>query len=288
MSIFTTMKKIFWISRPISWPNTAYPFAVGYLLTGGSVDLTLVLGTLYFLGPYNLLMYGVNDVFDYESDIQNPRKGGVEGMRESRAFHPKIIKAAILTNAPFLTYLLLIGDWAARLTLAIVVFSVIAYSLKGLRFKEKPIIDSLTSSLHFVGPLLFALSLHGFPSEAWGFVMAFFIWGAASHALGAIQDIIPDKQAGIASVATYIGARPTVWLAFVLYFIAAFSVFFQGSEYAIVTIVGLLYCLNIAPYLKVTEATSGKTNRAWKRFLWLNYISGFVITMVILIPLFVL
>jgi len=286
MSFFQTLKKLFWVARPISWPNTAYPFAVGYLLTGGNVDLTFIIGTLYFLGPYNLLMYGINDVFDYESDIKNPRKGGVEGMREERAFHPTVVKAAILTNAPFLLYLLIAGDWAARLTLVIVAFSVVAYSLKGLRFKEKPILDSATSSLHFVGPLLFALALNGFPDYAWGFVVAFFIWGMASHAFGAVQDIVPDKKGGIASIATFLGAKPTMWFAYFLYLTAAILVDSQGSMYIPVAVVGVLYCLNIAPYLRVTEKTSANVNKAWKRFLWLNYFAGFVITMVILIPIY--
>jgi 4-hydroxybenzoate polyprenyltransferase len=287
MKFVQTLKKLFWVSRPISWPNTAYPFAVGYLLTGGNIDLTLIIGTLYFLGPYNLLMYGINDVFDYESDIKNPRKGGVEGMREERAFHPTVVKAAILTNAPFLLYLLFAGDWAARLTLVFVVFSVIAYSIKGLRFKEKPMLDSATSSLHFVGPLLFALSLNGFPAYAWGFVAAFFIWGMASHAFGAVQDIVPDKKGGITSIATFIGAKRTMWFAYGMYYLAAILVFIQGPLYIFIAIVGILYCFNISPYLHVTDKTSANVNKAWKRFLWLNYIAGFVITMTILIPFYI-
>jgi len=286
MKLFITLKKLFWVSRPISWPNTAYPFAVGYLLTGGSVDLTFVIGTIYFLGPYNLLMYGINDVFDYESDIKNPRKGGVEGMREERAFHPTVVKTAILTNAPFLLYLLIAGDWAARLTLVIVAFSVVAYSMRGLRFKEKPLLDSITSSLHFVGPLLFALSLHSFPANAWGFVVAFFIWGMASHAFGAVQDIVPDKKGGIASIATFLGAKQTIWFAYLMYYVAAILVFLQGNIYIAIAVVGILYCLNISPYLRVTEKTSASVNKAWKRFLKLNYFAGFVITMAILIPIY--
>ena len=286
MNILITIKKLFWVSRPISWPNTAYPFAAGYLLTGGNVDLTFIIGTLYFLGPYNLLMYGINDVFDYESDIKNPRKGGVEGMREERAFHPTVWKAAIISNIPFLLYLFFVGSWAAHLTLLVVVFGVIAYSLKGLRFKEKPLLDSITSSLHFVGPLLFALSLNGFPEYAWGFVTAFFIWGMASQAFGAVQDIVPDKRGGIASIATFLGGRATLWFAFMLYLTAAIIVGFQGLLYIPITIVGLCYCLNILPYLNVTEAQAASTNKAWKRFLWLNYIAGAVITIIILLPLY--
>jgi len=166
MKLFETVKKLFWVSRPISWPNTSYPFLVGFLLASvwplSSLDIaTLVVSTLYFIGPYNLLMYGVNDVFDYESDIRNPRKGGIEGMKESRQFHPTILKAVLVTNVPFLVYLFAVGSWPARIVLAFVVFAALAYSLNGLRFKEIPFFDSVTSSFHFVSPLVFALALVG-------------------------------------------------------------------------------------------------------------------------------
>ncbi len=72
-------KQLFVASRPVSWVNTAYPFAAAYLLTTRQVDLTLLVGVLFFLIPYNLAMYGINDVFDYESDLRNPRKGGAHG-----------------------------------------------------------------------------------------------------------------------------------------------------------------------------------------------------------------
>ena len=70
---------LFTSSRPLSWINTAFPFAAGYYMISGRVDATLIVGSLFFLIPYNLLMYGINDVYDYESDLRNPRKGGVEG-----------------------------------------------------------------------------------------------------------------------------------------------------------------------------------------------------------------
>ena len=42
------IKRLFDISRPVSWVNTAFPFAAGYLVLGGLVDLRLVIGTLFF------------------------------------------------------------------------------------------------------------------------------------------------------------------------------------------------------------------------------------------------
>jgi 4-hydroxybenzoate polyprenyltransferase len=231
-------------------------------------------------------MYGVNDVYDYESDIKNPRKGGVEGMKESRAFHPTILKAVVWTNAPFLLYLFIVSDWPARAVLALVVFAAIAYSLKGLRFKEVPLLDSITSSFHFVGPLLYSIVLIGFQPTAWPWLVAFFLWGMASHAFGAVQDIIPDRKGGIHSIATAFGARKTVLFSLVLYAAAGVVALLQGIEYVSLVVVAAAYCVNILPYVKVNDATSAATNTAWKRFLWLNYASGAVVTMVILVQFF--
>ncbi|MBL8160291.1 prenyltransferase [Candidatus Saccharibacteria bacterium] len=280
-----TIKQLFVISRPISWVNTAYPFAAGYLASGGRVDALLIIGTLYFLIPYNLLMYGVNDVFDYESDIKNDRKGGLEGAVAAKQSHPVILRAALLLNVPFLAALLWLGTARSALVLALVVFMVVAYSIAGLRFKERPFLDSITSSLHFVGPLLFALSLTGFGTAVWPYVIAFFLWGMASHAFGAVQDVIPDRRSDIASIATVIGARRTVRLAFGLYLLSAALVASQGIVPLVVGVAGLAYAANVAPYLAITDKTSGLANAGWRRFIWLNYGVGFVVTMALLYSL---
>ena len=131
------IRALFVSSRPLSWVNTAFPFAAAYVLTAG-VDLTLVIGTLYFLIPYNLAMYGINDVFDYESDLRNPRKGGIEGAVLDRSMHRPTLIAVAITNIPFLVYLVAVGSPLSWLVLAISIAAVIAYSAPGLRFKERP------------------------------------------------------------------------------------------------------------------------------------------------------
>ncbi len=281
--MISLIKNLFYVSRPISWPNTAYPFAAGYIVSGGSIDLLFVVATLYFLGPYNLLMYGINDIFDYESDIRNPRKGGIEGMKEQRSLHPAIIKAVVATNIPFLIVMFALGGLISSAILVGVLFFVVAYSVAKLRFKEVPILDSITSSLHFVGPLLFALSLNGFPVQAWPYVTAFFLWGVASHAFGAVQDIVPDRKAGLSSVATFFGGKATVRLATILYFTAATIIIFQPMPFAIIGIVGLAYAFNISHYIYISDKDSPKANTAWRRFIWLNLFVGFVVTMLLII-----
>ena len=280
----STLRMLLVSSRPLSWVNTAYPFAAAYLITTGSIDLTWVLGTLYFLIPYNLAMYGINDVFDYESDLHNPRKGGVEGAVLDRGFHKITLWAAVGTNVPFLLALVLLGSPLSWLVLAISVFAVIAYSAPGLRFKERPFLDSITSSTHFVSPAVYGLVLAGavFTPGLWAVLGAFFLWGMASQAFGAVQDVVPDREGGISSIATVLGARAVVWIAAAAYLAGGLLMLLTPWPATLGGLLALPYLLNLVPFLGISDADSERANAGWKRFLKLNFLTGFLVTMLII------
>lgn len=276
-------KLLFNTSRPVSWVNTAYPFAAGYLVMGGSVDARLILGTLFFLIPYNLMMYGINDVFDYESDIRNPRKGGVEGAITPKKYHPLIIQSSILSSLPFVILLISMGSPFSALALLSVIFFVVAYSTKGLRFKEIPFLDSITSSLHFVGPLIYAYTLVGATPDAWLAALAFFAWGIGSQSFGAVQDVQPDREAGIKSIATVLGARRTIWFSASMYTLAVALTALVGGPGLIVAASGLMYTANVMEFRNITDATSARARRGWKRFIWINYAAGAIVSICLIL-----
>jgi 4-hydroxybenzoate polyprenyltransferase len=280
------LKKLFVSSRPISWINTAFPFAVAYYLSTEQVDLNLIIGSLFFLIPYNLLMYGVNDVFDYESDLRNPRKGGIEGALLDPKYHRPTLIAAFSLAAPFVVYLLLIGSLESNSWLMLVLFSVIAYSVKGLRFKEIPFLDSVTSAMHFVGPMWFGLALAGAQVDQTVLLISasFFLWGMASHAFGAVQDIKADKAAGIGSVATIIGARPTVVLAMTMYLAAGAIALFIGDRFSQAAIAAIPYLIVVGRELSITDENCERANRGWKWFIYLNFFAGAVVSALIIGP----
>ena len=279
--------KLFWSSRPISWINTAFPFAAGYYLVLGEINLTLVLGFVFFLIPYNLLMYGVNDVFDYESDLRNPRKGGIEGALLEPRYHRPILLIATLVPVPFLWYLFVQGDAQSNLILGIVIFSVLAYSLKHMRFKEIPFLDSITSATHFVGPLVYGISLAGGSLGNQTLILitlAFFLWGMASHAFGAVQDIRADREANISSIATVLGARATVRVAMVGYVLAGLLTLFIGDRYSFAFLAALPYLFVVGREWNIEDANCERANRGWKRFIWLNFLAGAIISSLIIGP----
>jgi 4-hydroxybenzoate polyprenyltransferase len=272
-------------SRPISWINTAFPFAATYVFFTDTIDLTLIIGTLFFLIPYNLLMYGINDVFDYESDLRNPRKGGIEGALLDKRLHKLTIWASALSCLPFVMYLLLVGSVWSGLALVFALFTVLAYSVKGLRFKEKPFLDSITSASHFVNPVIFAALLVGeslAQPVLWQALVAFFCWGMASHAFGAVQDIRADREASIASIATVIGARATTRFAFALYLAAGLLMATAGWPASAAAIAAVPYLAILLPFLSITDETCETANHGWRRFIWLNFFAGAIVTQLLI------
>ena len=279
--------KSFWSSRPISWINTAFPFAAGYFLVLGELNLTLAVGFLFFLIPYNLLMYGVNDVFDYESDLRNPRKGGIEGALLEPKYHLPMLLVSLHLPVPFVWYLALQGDTQSNLVLAVVLFSDLAYSLKYLRFKEVPFLDSITSATHFVGPLIYGISLAGGDLGNQTLILivaAFALWGMASHAFGAVQDIRADREAAIDSIGTVLGAKATVRLAMLGYAVAGAMTLFIGDRYSWAILAALPYLFVVGREWNIDDANCERANRGWKRFIWLNFLAGAIISSLIIGP----
>lgn len=277
----STLNNIIAASRPISWVNTAFPFGVAYLLAGGGLDWLFWVGVLFFLIPYNIAMYGINDVFDYESDIRNPRKGGVEGAVLPKSMHKPLLWASVLTTVPFLVAMYIAGTWQSAVWLTVAMLAVVAYSAPPMRFKERPVLDSVTSSAHFVTPALVGATIREgeISGYFWLAAVAFFLWGMASHALGAVQDVKADREGGLSSIATALGARAVTRLAAVAYLMAAMFMFAMPSPAWIVGIAGMGYVANTLRFWNITDDTCEDVNSAWRVFLWLNYLVGAIVTM---------
>lgn len=288
------LRTLFVSSRPLSWINTAFPFAAAYLMTTRTVDTAFVIGTLFFLIPYNLAMYGINDVFDYESDMRNPRKGGVEGAVLAREMHRPVLWAVAIATIPFVVYLVIVGNPASWVALTVSLFAVIAYSAKGLRFKEVPFLDSVTSSMHFVSPAIYGLALAGasFTPSLWLVLGSFFLWGTASHAFGAVQDIRADREGGLASIATALGAKLTTRVAIAEYLGAGILLAVAagfGWQESWPVFYASFFCLPYIgmcwPFRSLSDDECERANGGWRFFLAINFLVGFGVCMLLILRL---
>jgi 4-hydroxybenzoate polyprenyltransferase len=170
--------------------------------------------SLFFLFPANLLIYGVNDIFDYETDRLNLKKAQYEAL-VAPAEHRRLWTAIVVVCLPFAPALMTCtaAAWAG---MAAFLFFSLFYSAPPIRAKARPIWDSAFNTL-YVCPGVFAYVLIGGASLSVPLLLAGAFWTAAMHAYSAAPDIAADEAVGIRTIATQFGFAGTLRLCLVLY-----------------------------------------------------------------------
>ncbi len=181
----------------------------------------LLVFALYFTLPANLLVYGVNDIFDYETDRDNAKKTGYESLVPPDQ-RTSLWTAIAFCNLPFLPALAFLSP-AAMLAFFGFALCGVFYSAPP-RFKTKPLLDS-TSNVLYIFPGVLAFYLAGGRTLSPSLFGAAWCWAMAMHAYSAVPDITADKNNGLHTVATFLGFRSTLLLCLALYLAAAFLSF---------------------------------------------------------------
>ena len=219
-------KQIIKISRPRFWLYEAATF--GLVGTVAAMNGTFFFSdwrywvfALYFLIPANILIYGINDIFDYETDKLNPKKGTYEALVAPKD-QSSLWKWILWTNIPFFFFV----PFKLPLLLSFFAFVFFAsfYSAKPIRAKAKPVIDSLFSAGHYIATGVFGYYLAGGISFPLVGIIAGMCWAVAMHAYSAVPDIKADFAAGLQTIAIMIGERRTIYLCWFLYIFAAYLV----------------------------------------------------------------
>ena len=198
------------ISRPVLWVNTIGPAVVGMWLTGDLWRWAALPVLLWLTLPFNLLIYGVNDVFDQETDAANPRKGTLEGAKiTSSEVRPIWRGVILLRTCRSCSTSCCSSLFSATLWMLLYAVLFTGYSVPPLRFKARPYLDSLSNAA-YAFPLVFTpLALS--ESPVWPVAaVGLMAWSAAKHTFDAVQDIDEDREVGIETTAVRLGARGVV------------------------------------------------------------------------------
>lgn len=230
--------RLFYISRPVLWINTVGPATVGMWLAGGLWSWGVLPILLWLTLPFNLLIYGVNDVFDQETDAQNPRKGTLEGARIDHSEVRPIALGVVLTNAPFLVYFALFVPASAVAWMLFYALVFVGYSVPPARLKARPYLDSLSNAA-YAFPLVFVPLALG-EGPVWPAAVGLMAWSAAKHTFDAVQDVDEDRKAGIVTTAVRLGPGGVV--------------LWSGALWAVATV---CFALVNVPVALVNAAISG-------------------------------
>jgi 4-hydroxybenzoate polyprenyltransferase len=205
------MKHIFQMSRPRFWLYLLGPYMLGVLAAierpEALSDPLILAFAFFFTFPANVLVYGVNDMFDTDTDTINEKKQGYESAlkRDQRS---RTGRAILLINLPFVLASLFVGNAASWALVGFYAFSVF-YSAPPIRAKAVPFLDSAFNVL-YVFPALFGYFLAGGTVLSPMILIGAWCWVMAMHAYSAIPDIEADKRAGITTIAVYLGKHKTL------------------------------------------------------------------------------
>lgn len=261
------MKALLSISRPRFWIYTAGPFLLGYiggLQHGwlGIYPLPFWLLFAYYLIPANVLLYGVNDWFDAETDALNEKKDEHEHRLQSIERRGLLITLVIC--AVISVGVMALMPPRAWLLQVLFIGLNIVYSAPPLRLKARPVVDSYSNVLYVLPGFIGYIVTAG-QSPPVLMIMAATGWAAGMHAYSAIPDIEPDREAGIATIAVMLGKTGTLlfvggnWL-----FFAVLTTWVIGAAGAITLIYPLLIVfLLLRPQVSITRV-----------YWWLPVING--------------
>lgn len=258
-------------SRPRFWLYLAGPVLVGITFgarsTAELVTPTTIALTAYFLVPANVLLYGINDIFDADIDVHNPKKEG----REIRYSGDVTVLLAVGVSALLGGATFLGTPPAAWPYLGGFFALAIGYSAPPLRFKTKPVLDSISNGLYILPGVAAYTTVLGAAPPALA-IVAGWLWTMGMHTFSAIPDIEPDRTAGIRTTATWLGRQRT-------YIYVGLCWLGSATAFGLVDIrVGAL--LGVYPiFVAVVGASDIAVDRAYWWFPALNSVVGMVLTL---------
>jgi len=254
----------FWLSAAVFYP-------LGVNLN------TILVFLIYFTFPANILIYGINDLYDRATDILNKKKNSYEQVLNQKDDN-KLILIILLSNLPFIIYGFIFLPTVAFIALMIFVLFAWQYSAPPLRAKSTPFVDSLISGLLYIVPV----------GVSWGIVtstyppfipmLAGFLWAYAMHLYSAVPDINADKRANIETSATLIGKNDTLYLCGLLYAFSALIGFFYIGYFAIIAGLGYLYLI----FISIKKNQSEDVLSVYKVFPYFNTIVGALLFIILL------
>lgn len=237
------MKSILTISRPRFWLYLAGPYLVGASLAVDDplmlIGWPLLLMLLYFLLPANILLYGINDLADRDTDAFNAKKGTKEHRvtTEQTTGLLSVVIIALLMG--------LIASWFVGPLLVVFLLLSIGYSVRPLRFKAHQVIDSLSNVLYIIPGIIGYIQFGGGNLSIYAIIAAW-AWASCMHLFSAIPDIRADTQAGLHTSAIMLGYTGSLVVCSIGWSITLLSGFIAGVPLWLVSIATIYPLLPLA------------------------------------------
>ncbi len=211
------MKKFIAISRPIYWIGPPVAYALGLYVNSAQIGLVEVVELFFLSAPLAFLIYGINDIYDIETDAINPRKGGMWGVVLKKNDIKWVMNLCFVIAVSMLLIAYSTLNILHAAVMSIGVAWPIAYSMPPFRLKTRPVIDSIVNAGYGYFPFSLACSLVGSLLFLDYRIIAFSLCFSGVHALATIMDMEEDRRTGQTTFSTVLGPRAAALFALAIF-----------------------------------------------------------------------
>ena len=241
------LRRLLIISRPLLYIPSVAVFLYGFVYSGSLFSVGVLIGILLFTLPLNLIVFGINDITDRESDARNPRKGGMYGTVLNAA-EAGYLRNVIISTLILGTLLLMITNNYPMLVpvAAIFVFAYV-YSVRPFRLKSWPVLDSLSNGLWIAS--MFMAGYWAAPDGAElslppiRLLAAIVLCAAAYHAFTTVMDYAVDKKNGDMTIGVVLGPKLTLCVCALFYIVCSLLVGLRNTPLNLYLWLSALLCL---------------------------------------------
>lgn len=192
------------VSRPLGWVVAPLVFVIGLYYSNSNLGLISIIQIVLLSFPFSIILYGINDIYDLDSDKLNPRKE-LHDFTESEKILIK--RASLLVSMLLIASSLVTLNISNLISIILLVSIAYYYSAPPVRLKEMPPLDSISNGLLFF--LAFSLG-YSFGNDIWNIPLKIYfvaICVMGIHSFGAVMDYSVDKAAGHKTIAGVFGKR---------------------------------------------------------------------------------
>ncbi len=214
-----SLRVLITLSRPLGWLLAPLVYLIGLFYSGATLSGVSILQIMLLSFPFCIVLFGINDIYDYGSDKLNPRKNPLD--LTDKDFHVIKSSAVVVILGLLLSAVLTKSVFNIAIMVLLIFFSYF-YSAPPLRFKERPPLDSVSNGLIFL--LVFALG-YSLGKPVYDIPLKIYLVGlcvSGIHAYSTVMDYDTDNAVGHKTFSTVYGKRTACLYALLCFLSALF------------------------------------------------------------------
>ena len=232
-NLFRPLAELIKVARPGFWPTHCWFYLLPFAGRDMFGSLEFWLGAVYVCFPLGLLLYGWNDLGDFESDKLNPRKDSwLFGARPNDELRRRLPWWIAAVQVPFVVAFASLAGPKMIGWFGAVVFVNATYNTFG--FKKFPVLD-LLNQVGYLLIFMLASWLCDVPQLSIPLMGFSALFAMQSHLFGQLMDVDEDKAAGRKSTAIMIGVVPAKWLLVLIMLVEA-GIAYQFFRFGVVSL----------------------------------------------------